>query len=50
MSSSCIRSLCIFDHETHPNMHQKHAKESLSLFGTHYYDNQNVYTATYNSV
>lgn len=27
------RSLCIFDYETHPNMHQKHEKESLSLFG-----------------
>lgn len=29
----CNRSLCIFDFETHPNMHQKQGKESLSLFG-----------------
>lgn len=33
VNSDTIKSLCIFDHETHPNMHQKHAKESLSLFG-----------------
>ncbi|KAG2200478.1 hypothetical protein INT47_011458 [Mucor saturninus] len=33
VNSDTIRSLCIFDFETHPNMHQKQGKESLSLFG-----------------
>ncbi|RCH84523.1 MutS protein msh5, partial [Rhizopus stolonifer] len=34
INSDTQRSLCIFDLETHPNMHQQHReKESLSLFG-----------------
>lgn len=35
-----FRSLCIFDSERHPNMHQKREKESLSLFGIS--SNQNM--------
>ncbi|KAI7898974.1 muts domain V-domain-containing protein [Cokeromyces recurvatus] len=33
INSDTIKSLCIFDLETHPNMHQKREKERLSLFG-----------------
>ncbi|KAI9364612.1 muts domain V-domain-containing protein [Pilaira anomala] len=33
VNADTIKSLCIFNYETHPNMHQKHGKESLSLFG-----------------
>ncbi|KAI9255012.1 muts domain V-domain-containing protein [Helicostylum pulchrum] len=33
INSDTIKSLCIFNYETHPNMHQTHGKESLSLFG-----------------
>ncbi|KAG2235169.1 hypothetical protein INT48_003513 [Thamnidium elegans] len=33
VNSDTIQSLCIFNSESHPNMHQKHRKESLSLFG-----------------
>lgn len=31
------RSLCIFESERHPNMHQMQGKESLSLFGMAWY-------------
>ncbi|KAI8889964.1 hypothetical protein K501DRAFT_313117 [Backusella circina FSU 941] len=33
IDSDTLRSLCIFESETHPSMHQKRGKESLSLFG-----------------
>ncbi|KAI9470796.1 MAG: muts domain V-domain-containing protein [Benjaminiella poitrasii] len=33
INSDTIKSLCIFDLETHPNMHQSKEKERLSLFG-----------------
>ncbi|KAI8636815.1 DNA mismatch repair protein MutS [Parasitella parasitica] len=33
VNSDTMQSLCIFDLERHPNMHQKREKESLSLFG-----------------
>ncbi|KAL0142774.1 DNA mismatch repair protein MutS [Mucor lusitanicus] len=33
VNSDTMRSLCIFESERHPNMHQVQEKESLSLFG-----------------
>ncbi|CAO3656864.1 unnamed protein product [Mucor fragilis] len=33
VNSDTMRSLCIFESERHPNMHQMQGKESLSLFG-----------------
>ncbi|CEP08657.1 hypothetical protein [Parasitella parasitica] len=33
VNSDTMQSLCIFDSERHPNMHQKREKEGLSLFG-----------------